>query len=169
MLSQLGTGITSGHHLFIDLLLVAAAILVLIQAVRLVRGATSAKQSSDSDDSKVFAVGATGMLGLGLLMSATNLNQWVFTSAAVNQILRMQGDHVGRLLAFAVFLLLASVMVGLPLILYLWRPQKAHAYLEKVDEWINGSMRYVVTGILVLIGLYLSWQGGRGVMNYFSM
>jgi len=177
--SQFGKDVASGQHLVVDLLLIVAGALLIIQAVRRLRGGSTAEQSpqssdsnakpaSQSRDSKVLAVGVIGMLGVGVMMTATNVQQWVFMSAAVNEILRMQIQPWAQILAFLLFLMLASAMMFLPLILYLLRPQQASAELAKVDGWINGSMRYVVAGILILIGLYLIGKGGIGVLNFLS-
>ena len=38
-------------------------------------------------DSKAIETGVVGMLGIGLFMAVTNVNQWVFMTAGVSQIL----------------------------------------------------------------------------------
>lgn len=216
--SQLGQDITSGHHMVIDLLLIASGVLLIFQAIRRVRSSpsptsgptsdstsdsTASPQPTDSSsseagslkngktkgvgpkdgdpkegdpkagnpksvDAKALSVGIMGMLGLGLAMSATNVNQWLFTSTAVNQILRMQAGPLTQLFAFLLFLGVATVLIALPLLIFLIRPQAAQGDLKKLDGWINGSMRYIVAGILGLIGLYFIWQGGIGVMSFLA-
>ena len=168
LLLQLGEGVTSGHHLLIDLLLIAAGVLMIIQALRHLRSGSKAAQTTQSSDSKALSVGVIGMLGLGLMMTATNVNQWVFTTAAVNELIRMDITPWGRLLAFLLFLMLSSVMIVLPLVLVFARPQNVKGDLEKVNGWINGSMRTIAVGILVLIGLFLIAKGGTGVLNSMS-
>jgi hypothetical protein len=177
LFSQLGQGITSGHHLIIDLLLVAGGVWLIIQAIQYVRRGSDSEHSpqaaapdgAKSADSKAVGLGVAGMLGMGLAMSATNVNQWLFVSAAVNQILRMQVRFSIQLLAFLLFIGIATVMIALPLLIFLIRPQKAQADLAKINGWINGSMRYIVAGLFVLIGLYFIWKGGLGVANFFSI
>lgn len=169
LLLRFGEGVTSGHHLVIDLLLIAAGVLIIVQAFRHLRAGSNAGHApTSSSDSKSLSVGAVGMIGVGLMMTATNVNQWVFTTAAVNELIRMEAHPWSRLLAFFLFLALSTLMVVAPLALVLARPQNATAELQKVNGWINGSMRYVATGILTLIGLYLIVKGGIGVANFLS-
>lgn len=178
LFSQLGQGITSGHHLVIDLLLIASGIVLIVQAFRRIRGkpdlasapgkSNQSSDSSKSDDAKAVSVGIVGMLGLGLMMSATNVNQWLFVSTAVNQILRMQAEPWTQLMAFLLFFGIATVLIAIPLLLVLIRPQAAQGDLKRLNVWINGSIRYVVAGILGLIGLYFILQGGEGFVNFFA-
>jgi hypothetical protein len=168
LLSQVNKDITSGHHLFIDLLLVVAGVSLFVQAIRHLRRGSNAKQASDSDSSQAMEVGVGGMIGMGITMTATNAQQWVLISAGVNQILRAPLQPWIGLLAYLIFMLLATSLILLPLALFLIRPQQASAALAKVDGWINGSMRYVVAGILCMIGLYLIWKGSEGVVRFLS-
>ena len=179
LLSRADEDVTSGQHLFMDLLLVAAGIALFVQAIRHVRGGSRADQTSesggstgdqtaDSGSSKAMGLGVAGMIGMGIMMTATNVQQWVLISAGVNQILRVQLYHWSGVLAFLLFLVISTSLVLVPLALFLFRPEKAGAALGRLDGWINGSMRYVVAGILCLIGLYLIWKGGIGVMHFLS-
>ena len=59
-------------------------------------------------------------------------------------------------------------MLLLPILFYLVRPQSARKYLEKIDNWFNEAMPYVVVGILFVIGLYFIISGTTGVMNFLA-
>jgi threonine/homoserine/homoserine lactone efflux protein len=168
LISQINKDITSGHHLIIDLLLVAAGLSLFVQAIRHLRRGSNVTEASGTDSSKAMEVGVGGMIGMGIMMTATNVQQWLLISAGVNQILRASLYPWIGLLAYLFFLLLATSLILLPLAIFLIRPQKAGARLAKVDGWINGSMRYVVAGILFLIGFYLIWKGGEGVVRFLS-
>ena len=168
LLSRTDKDVTSGQHLFLDLLLIAAGVALFVQAIRHVRGSSKTKQTSDSGDSKAMGLGIAGMIGMGVMMTATNVQQWVLISAGVNQILRVQLYHWSGILAFLLFMLISTSLVLVPLALFLLKPEKAGAVLGRMDGWINGSMSYVVAGILCLIGLYLVWKGGIGVMHFLS-
>jgi threonine/homoserine/homoserine lactone efflux protein len=169
LLTQIDTDITSGQHLFIDLLLIAAGLSLIVQAIRHLRGGSQANQTDDAGNSKAMDVGIAGMIGMGIMMTATNVQQWLLVSAGVNQILRTEFYHWSGLLAFLLFLLLATSFILLPLGLYLVSPDKAGVYLQRLNGWINGSMRYVVAGLLALVGLYLIWKGGVGVLNFLPV
>ena len=169
LLSRVNEDITSGHHLFIDLLLVAAGVSLIVQAIRHLSGGAKADQTDDGGDSKAMDVGIAGMVGMGIMMTATNVQQWLLVSAGVNQILRTELYHWSGLLAFLLFLLLATSFILVPIGLYLVSPDKAGIYLQRLNGWINGSMRYVIAGLLALVGLYLIWKGGVGFLNFLSV
>lgn len=168
LLTQVDQDITSGQHLVVDLLLIAAGATLIIQAVRHARGGSNAAQTSDADDAKALNLGIAGMLGMGVLMTATNVQQWLLISTGVNQILRTQSQHLSRLLAFLLFLVLATALIALPLVVYLVRPEQAGSILGRVNDWINGSMRYVVAIILSLIGLYFIGKGVVGLSHFLA-
>ena len=176
LLARADEDVTSGQHLFVDLLLVAAGVALFVQAIRHLRKSSNsqqtsdsgAQQTSDSGDSKAMGLGIAGMIGMGMMMTATNVQQWVLISAGVNQILRVELYHWSGVLAFLLFLVISTSLVLVPLALYLIWPEKAGTALGRMDRWINGSMSYVAAAILCLIGLYLIWKGGIGVMHFLS-
>ena len=59
-------------------------------------------------------------------------------------------------------------MILLPLSLFVIRPKQAPADLEKVNTWLNGALGYVVLAVLVLIGLFLIWQGAEGLGHFLA-
>ena len=81
----------------------------------------------------------------------------------VSHILEMPVHPVGRLLAFFLYLLVASLMIVLPISLFFIRPKQARTDLEKVNKWLNGALGYVVLVGLFVIGLYLIWRGAVGL------
>ena len=155
LFSTVDSDITSGHHLILDLLLIAAGISLIVQAIRHLRGGSKADPSGSSGDSKAMDVGIAGMLSMGIMMTATNVQQWLLISAGVNQILRVQLYHWSGLLAFLLFMVVATSLILLPLVLVLVSPDKAGVYLKRVNGWINGSMKYVVAAFIGLV--FQSW------------
>lgn len=65
-------------------------------------------------------------------------------------------------------MILASLMFLLPILFYLISPQSAGKDLEKIDNWLNKAMPYVVVGILFIIGLLLILDGTKGVINHLA-
>jgi len=122
-------------------------------------------KENDTSFSKRFGDSPAGLLALGFAWAAVSLNQWLFTTAALGQILSLS-EHGTRLLATFLFLVIASLMLLLPIMLYLIGPGKAQAVLEKVDYWLKEAMPIVVIVVLFAIGLYFILDGIVGVMNY---
>jgi hypothetical protein len=89
-------------------------------------------------------------------------------TASIGQIFSLSGEPLARLLLFFLFLLIASLMLLLPILFYFVRPQSARKDLEKIDNWFNEAMPYVVVGILFVIGLYFIISGTTGVMNFLA-
>ena len=108
------------------------------------------------------------MILFGLAWTAVSINQWLFTTAAAGQILSLSEHLVVRLLAVLLFLVLGSLMLLLPVIIYLVRPEKAQANLEKIDNWLNEAMPIAVLVILFAIGLYFVISGTTGVMSFLT-
>ena len=61
-----------------------------------------------------------------------------------SQIMALETSGLVRLLVFIMFLLLASLMIILPIVIYLIQPNRAAAVLDKINSWVNGALRYVV-------------------------
>ena len=165
-LHQLHLAVTSGQHVIFDGLLIAAGVALWIRAYHHWRNRTQTKDAKESDTSfsKRFGDSPAGLLALGLAWAAVSLNQWLFTTAALGHILSLSG-HATRLLAACLFLVIASLMLLLPIMLYLIGPGKAQVVLEKVDSWLKEAMPIVIIVVLFAIGLYFILDGIVGVMN----
>ncbi len=170
MLSEFNEALTPEQRLAGNLLLLIAGVLIIIQIIRLMRSKPpKVEPSSQPPDSRAIGVGIGGMLWIGFLLTATNVNQYVLIPVGVNQILRMESNTPERLLAYVFFLALSIAAIMLPFLIFLIRPQHARSDLETLNRWINNSMRYIMMGIFFLVGLYFVWKGGVGVMNYLSL
>jgi hypothetical protein len=168
MLSQFHQDVSSGQYVFLDLLLVIAGVVLLIHSYRHFRGRSEATQSTNKVISKVQGINAGELLIFGLTWTAVSVNQWIFTITGVSHILEMPVHPVGRLLAFFLYLLVASLMIFLPISLFFIRPKQARTDLEKVNKWLNGTLGYVVLAGLFVIGLYLIWRGAVGLGHFLA-
>lgn len=169
VIQQFGLDISSGQHVLFDGLLILAGIALWIQVYHHIQNRSKADQSTKSDSStKGQGKGAIGLLLLGFTWIALSPNQWLFMTASIGQIFSLSGEPLARSLIFFLFLLIASLMLLLPILFYLVRPQSARKDLGKVDNWFSGAMPYVVVGILFVIGLHFIISGTTGVMNFLA-
>jgi len=168
MLSDFNEAITSGQRLLMDILFIIAGLLIIIQVVRILRKKPSTEElsSEQAPNSKAVGVGIGGMLWIGFFLTATNVNQYVLIPLGVNEILRAEANPMEHLAAYFFFLLFSISVILLPFLIFIIRPEHAHSDLETLNRWVNSSMRYVMMGIFLLVGLYFLWKGGVGVMNY---
>ena len=167
-LTNFGRNVTSGQHMLLDGLLILAGIVLLIHGYRMLRGGPEANQTSDKDKKKVHASGTVELVLFGLVWMVTSPNQWILMTTGTSQIMALETSGLVRFLVFIMFLLLSSLMIILPIVVYLIRPDKAGDYMAKVNKWINGALRYVVIAGFVLIGLYLILKGAGGLVNHLS-
>ncbi len=166
-LHQLHLAVTSGQHVIFDGLLIAAGVMLWIRAYHHWRNRTPKEGPKDSNSSFSARFGDSpgGLLALGFVWAVVSLNQWLFTTAALGEILSLS-DHATRFLATLLFLTMASLTLLLPIILYLIGPGKAQGVLEKADNWLREAMPIIVAVILFAIGLYFIIDGIMGVMNF---
>lgn len=167
ILVLLGHELTSGQREFLDLLLILSGILLLVQAFLYYRGSKAEKSEEEilEEEQKDRSMRSLFLLGLG--WTAITLNQWLFTLTGINIILTITRDPLDRVLLSLLFLLLASIFILLPFVIYLIKPQTAHATLERINNFISGSMAYLIIALMIAAGLYLIWIGARGLWNYF--
>lgn len=169
-LEEFNASLTPEEKLLGNLLRVLAGALILFQIVRMTRSKPTPEVDplAAPPDSRAVGVGVIGMLWIGFVLTLTNVNQWVLIPIGVNQILRMEGNSVEHLVAYIIFLFLSTVVILLPFLIFLIRPNRAEQDLKTLNRWINSSMRYIMMGLFFLIGLYLLWKGSVGVINYFT-
>ena len=170
LIHQIGLDITSGQHVLFDGLLILAGIALWIQVYHHIQNRSKADHSAKSDSSsKGQGKGAIGLLLMGFAWVALSVNQWLFMTASIGPIYSLSEKPLTRLLIFFLFLLIASLMLILPILFYLIRPESARKDLEKIDKWFNEAMPYVVVAVLFGIGLYFIISGTTGVMNFLDL
>ena len=167
ILHQLHLAVTSGQHVIFDSLLIAAGVLLWFRAYQHWRNRTQTEEPKKSHPSfsERFGESTGGLLTLGFVWAVVSLNQWLFTTAAIGEILSLS-EHATRVLATILFLVTASLMLLLPITLYLIGPGRAQSVLEKVNKRLREAMPIVVIIILFAIGLYFIIDGIVGVMNF---
>lgn len=97
--------------------------------------------------------------GLGLLLGVANPKN---IAIAVSAGVVVAGDLVGvgpRLLAGAVFVVVASSTVLAPVVAHALAPQRLAAPLESLRGWLARWGAHVMTAVLVIVGLLLLMRG----------
>lgn len=118
----LGSEITSGHRAFLDSLLVLSGLLLLFEAFLRYRQLKADMPVEDvpAEEQKERSLRSLFFVGIGWMV--ISVNQWLFTITAANQVLVITNSPSVRVLLSLFFLLLSSLLILLPFVIYLFRP-----------------------------------------------
>jgi hypothetical protein len=101
----------------------------------------------------------SGALGLGALLSAVNPKNGGLTVAAAATIAGAGLAGGSQAVVLAVFVLVGSVGVLAPLVLYLVAGQRAAATLDSWKSWATGHNAAVMAVLFLVFGLKLVGDG----------
>jgi threonine/homoserine/homoserine lactone efflux protein len=111
----------------------------------------------------VDTFGAPKALGVGALMSAVNPKNLLLTVAAAAAIAQTGIDPGEQAIAFAVFALLGTLGVGLPLAIYLAMGERSRELLTSVRSWMAAHNAVITAVLLLVIGAKLLGDGISGL------
>ena len=95
----------------------------------------------------------------GIVLMATNLKILVIYTIGVAKILGAGLGPAESLITLLIFVLIIQLGVLLPLIIYLWNPQKAGAVLADMRRKLDEAYRWVMILIFAALGCYLIVSG----------
>ncbi|MDD1725919.1 MAG: GAP family protein [Euryarchaeota archaeon] len=102
-------------------------------------------------------------LGLALLLSAVNPKNLTLTLAAALAIAQSTLGSVQSVIALALFVVIASVSVAAPVILYFILGPKAAHTLDELRVWLTQNNATVVFILLLVFGAILIAEGINGI------
>jgi threonine/homoserine/homoserine lactone efflux protein len=104
-------------------------------------------------------------LGLGILLSGLNpknLMLAVAASGALAQLNLSSGDTVG---AVVVFVVIASLSIAGPVLIYLFGGEGVRHWLDELKEWLNDNNATVMSVLFFVLGFVVLGQGIRGLSD----
>lgn len=101
-------------------------------------------------------------VGLGVLLSAVNPKNLLLTVAAGAAIAQAGTSSGGEAVALAVFVVLGTVGLGLPLAIALVMGARARALLDGMRSWMAAHNTAIMSVILLVIGAKLIGDGIAG-------
>jgi hypothetical protein len=110
-----------------------------------------------------FSVGKS--FAVGFLLSGVNPKNLALNVAGVLVIAEAGMTVQQEWLAFAVYVLLASLTVALPVVYYLVARENSTATLTSVKAWLIGNNAVVMAVVLLIIGVKLLAAGGQGLFG----
>jgi putative Mn2+ efflux pump MntP len=155
----------SGSNLITSTLLLVVGLVMLISAV------TKWRKEADPDapPPKWMAVlgglSALQAFGVGALLMALSIKQWVFTLSAIAVIEQGELSHAGNVLAYRLFMLAAQSLVLAPILVSAVAPTQAARMLDAMQGWLERNSRVIVTAVLLIFGVWLLWKGIAGLIG----
>jgi hypothetical protein len=104
-------------------------------------------------------------LGLGALLSGLNPKNLILNIAAGTAIATADLSTGEALVPFVVYVLVASVSVGVPVVWYLLKPESAAKTLDGWKSWLTVNNTAVMAVLLLIIGLKFFGQGLGGLID----
>lgn len=146
-------------------LLLVAGIAMLITAVKKWRK----EEDPDAPPPKWMAalqgLSVAKALGIGALLMALALKQWVFTLSAI-AIIENAGVGLGpSVAAFVLFVVGAQLLVAAPIVAYAIAPAATGKVLDTAQGWLTRYERVILTSVSFVFGLWFLWKGITGLLG----
>ena len=155
----------SGSNLITSTLLLVVGIVMLITALMKWRK----EEDPDAPPPKWMAIlgglSALQAFGIGALLMALDVKQWVFTLSAIAVIEEAQLSHIGNVLTYLLFVVAAKSLVLAPILVSAVAPTQAARMLDAMQGWLERNSRVIVTAVLLIFGVWLLWKGINGLIG----
>ena len=156
----------SGANLITSTLLVVLGILLLISAVRKWRK----EEDPDAPPPKWMAtlsgLSSLKAFGMGALLMALAVKQWVFTLSAIAVIEEAQLGQTANVLAYLFFVVAAQSLVLAPIIVYAVAPTQGARGLDAMQGWLERNDRVIVIAVSLIFGAWFLWKGLAGLIPF---
>jgi hypothetical protein len=103
--------------------------------------------------------------GIAAILSGVNPKNLALNAAGVVVITQGGLESAGEWIAFAVFVLLASVTVIAPVAYYFIAGDRAHATLDSMKTWLIRNNAVVIGVLLLVFGVKLLAEGAQGLLG----
>lgn len=146
-------------------LLLVAGIAMLITAVKKWRK----EEDPDAPPPKWMAMlqglSVAKAFGIGALLMALALKQWVFTLSAIAIVEQAGVGLAAGVLAFLLFVIGAQLLVAAPIVAYAIAPAATGKLLDTAQSWLTRYERLILTGVSLVFGLWFLWKGIAGLLG----
>jgi threonine/homoserine/homoserine lactone efflux protein len=102
-------------------------------------------------------------LGFGVLLSSVNPKNLMVTVAAAAAIAATGIDAADEMIALAVFILIGTIGVGGPVVLYLALGERSRKLLDGIKSWMAANNAAIMAVITLVIGAKLLGDGISGL------
>jgi threonine/homoserine/homoserine lactone efflux protein len=100
--------------------------------------------------------------GLALLLSAINPKNLALTLAAALDIAQSTLGNIGSAIALVIFVVIASISVAAPVVLYLISGERAERTLNEWKAWLIENNATLISVLLLVLGVIVIGEGING-------
>lgn len=155
-----------GANLITSMLLMVVGIVLLITAVRKWRK----EEDPDGPPPKWMAaisdLSALKAFGIGALLMALAVKQWVFTLSAIAVIEQTELSQIANALAYLFFVLAAQSLVLAPIIVCRVAPAQSARWLDAMQGWLERNERVIMIAASLIFGVWFLWKGITGLIPF---
>jgi hypothetical protein len=150
--------------------LIASTLLLLIGLLMLVSGVKSWRKEEDPDApppkwmAMLDGVSTLKAFGMGALLMAVAMKQWIFTLSAIAVIEEAQLTQAGSILAFLFFVLAAQSLTLAPILFAAAAPVQSARMLDTAERWLARNNRVIMIAVSLIFGLWFLWKGVTGLL-----
>ena len=148
-----------GSNLITSTLLLVVGIVMLITAVKKWRK----EEDPDAPPPKWMAIlgglSALKAFGMGALLMALAIKQWVFTLSAIAVIEQAQLSQAGNVLAYLFFVVAAQSLVLAPIVVSAVAPAQSAKMLDAMQGWLERNNRVIALTVSSIFGVWFLWKG----------
>jgi threonine/homoserine/homoserine lactone efflux protein len=103
--------------------------------------------------------------GAGVVLSALNPKNLLLAVAGATAIAQMDVSTGQQVVAYVVFVLLATIGVGAPVLLYFALGDRSRALLDRLKNWLARNNAVIMAVLLLIIGVKLIGDGISGLSS----
>jgi hypothetical protein len=155
----------SGANLITSTLLLMLGILMLISAVRKWRKVEDPDAPPPKWMAALSGLSALKAFGMGALLMALAIKQWVFTLSAIAVIEQGELSLAGNALTYLFFVLAAQSLVLAPIIVSAVAPVQAAKLLDAIQGWLERNNRAIIIAASSIFGVWFLWKGIAGLIG----
>jgi putative Mn2+ efflux pump MntP len=155
----------SGSNLITSTLLLVLGILMLISAAKKWRKEEEPDVPPPKWMATLGGLSAIRAFGIGTLLMALSIKQWVFTLSAIAVIAQGELSLAGSALTYFFFVLAAQSLVLAPILVSAVAPVQAAMLLDPIQGWLERNNRAIVIAASSIFGVWFLWKGIAGLIG----
>jgi hypothetical protein len=146
-------------------LLLVVGILLLITAIKKWRKEDDPDAPPPKWMTTLGGLSALKAFGMGALLMAIAIKQWVFTLSAIAVIDEAQLSQAGSVLSYLFFVVAAQSLVLAPVIIAAVAPAQSAKLLNSALSWLERNNRVITIAVSSIFGVWFLWKGITGLFG----